>query len=198
MGTTIKDGGGRGYEARVSSDFRLLSHTITETEEVYANKLGNAYNINTGIITLSDDAETPICYINNSGETKELVVVGLVFGFGPSIGGTSTDMMKITTVRNPTGGTIVSNATAVDILGNRNYGSSNIADILAYKGATGNTLTGGDDYLLVFAGTRSRSFIDINAIIPKGSSMGIKVQSQSNNTSQEVYVAVVCYLHEDA
>jgi len=196
MGNIIEDGGGDGYKANVSSDHRLLTRAVTETEEIDANERGDAYNVNTGTVTLTDDVDTPVFYIKNN-EEKELVIVTLIFGFGSSTGGTTTEMIEITIIRNPTGGTIVSGATNVDISSNRNYGSSNTMDALAYKGATGLTLTGGEDHIFAYASPKGRTVLAINENIPKGSSMGIKIKPQSSNTSMPIYVAAVSYLHED-
>ncbi len=112
--------------------------------------------------------------------------------------GTATEMVKITVVRNPTAGTIVDNATAVDINSNRNYGSSlTLSDSLAYKGATSETMTDGDDHILIQAALSSRVFATIDEVIPKGKSLGIKIDPPAGNTSMVVYAALICHL-EDA
>jgi hypothetical protein len=82
----------------------------------------------------------------------------------------------------------------VDIVSNRNYGSSKTLTVDAYKGATGETLTGGTDHIIIQMGTSGRTVVSIDEVIPKGSSFGIKYTPQGSNTSQKVYAAVVAHL----
>jgi len=196
MPDVIKDGAGSGNKARVSATNRLSVNSITESEEFAANELGDAYNINTGTITLTNDTDTPVLYIKNN-EDKDLIIQAIILGAKTSTGGSSTDMIEITVVRNPTGGTIISGASDVAINSNRNYGSQNSLDTLAYKGATGNTLTGGEDHILAFANDTNRTFLGINEVLPKGATFGVRLKPQSGNTSTVVYVAVICHLHPE-
>ena len=85
----------------------------------------------------------------------------------------------------------------MDINSNRNYGSSKTLTVDAYKGATGNTMTGGNDHIIVAMGTSGRVAISIDEIIPKGSSFGLKYTPQGSNTSQKLYVAVICHLEDE-
>jgi len=197
MSEFIKDGGGSGRTAKVSSVQRLTVDSVQQSEATHSNKLGQAYNINTGNITLTSAADTPVLYIKN-GESKDLIIEALAFGVKTSTGGTTTDLPEVTVIRNPTAGTTISNANAVAINSNRNYGSSNtLANSFAYKGATGETMTDGVDHLFIYLGTSGRSFVTINEVLPTGTTIGIKVKPQASNTSQVLYCAAICYLHED-
>jgi outer membrane protein assembly factor BamB len=189
---SIKDGS-TGYVAEVDSSNRLQTYAVTINENNQANSKGRAYNINTDDITLTDAVETPILYIKNN-EDKDLHITALDLWAGTSTGGTATLGTKWVVERNPTAGTIISNATAVDIESNRNFGSNNTLLVDSYKGATGNTMTGGTDHL-VFRGTLlSRIYVEIDEIIPKGSSIGIHVKPPTSNTSLIVYAAAICHL----
>lgn len=189
---SIKDGS-TGYVAQVDSDLRLQTYAVTINENNQANSKGRAYNINTDDITLTDAVETPILYIKNN-EDKDLHITALDLWAGTSTGGTATLGTKWVVERNPTAGTIVSNATAVDIESNRNFGSNNTLLVDSYKGATGNTMTGGTDHI-IFRGTLlSRIYAEIDEIIPKGSSIGIHVKPPTSNTSLIVYAAAICHL----
>ena len=192
-GMTIKDGTGAGYEGKVDSNSRVHTYSVTVPEAGQANIDGYAYNVNTGDITLTNATETPVLYIKNN-EDKDLNIESMILYAGTSTGGTATLGVKWVIVRNPTAGTIVSGATAVDIESNRNYGSNNTVLLDSYKGATGSTMTGGDDHIIVRGATFARSVITINEIIPKGSSIGIKVAAPTSNTSMVVYAAAVCHL----
>jgi hypothetical protein len=188
----IEDGTGTGKMAKVNSGQRLYTRSVSNTEGQEANFDGDAYNINTGYITLTNSVDTPILYIKNN-ETEDLLIDAIAFGVQPSTGGVSTEMPYATVVSNPTAGTIVSNETDVDIRSNRNYGSQNSFLVDTYKGATGNTMTNGDDHLLLQLST-GRAFATINEILPKGASLGIKFKPTTSNTSIDVYVAVICFL----
>jgi hypothetical protein len=194
MPDMIKDGSGGGYNAKVNENNRLYVNAVQKSNAMEANTKGNAYNLNTGGITLTNAADTPIMYVKNN-EAQDLNVTAIAVGVGPTTGGTG-EIPEITIVRNPTGGTIVSNATAIDIESNRNYGSSNIIDIDAYKGATGDTMTGGTDSLYFFQTSNGRLFATIDQVLPKGSSIGIKFDPQAGNTSQKVYCALISHLSD--
>ena len=191
----IEDGTGTGRKAQVNSGNRLYVRSVSNTEGQEANTDGSAYNINTGYITLTDAVDTPVIYVKNN-ELRNLYLEAIVFGVQPSTGGVSTEKTYATVIRNPTAGTIVSNATDVDIKSNRNYGNQNILDADTFKGATGSTLTDGEDHLIIQLSEGNRSFAAINEVIPKGASIAIKIKPPTSNTSMDVYTALVCYLKE--
>lgn len=189
----ILDGTGGGFAAEVQSDNRLATSAITLSTEVHANEEGDAYNINSGYVTLTNATDTPIMYILNN-EDKDLVIQALAIGIGPSTSGTGIGP-RITVQRNPTGGTIISSTpTNVAINSNRNYGSSKTLNVTAYVGATGDTLTGGVDHLTILASANARAFITINEILPKGTSIGVFCEAQASNSSMAIYVAAIVYL----
>jgi len=190
MSTTIKDAD-TGYVAHVTTDGELLTRSVTESEEIAANEKGNAYNINTGVITLTDANETSVMYLKNN-ENDNLVISGIVLGLWAS-DGDGLDMMT-TFTRNPTTGDIITNENNVAINSNRNFGSGNSLLADAYVGASSETKTNGSDHILVRITEESRSFIGINEILPKGSSMGINVTPPTSNTSMNMYAAVICHL----
>ena len=187
----IEDGTGSGKMAKVNSGQRLYTRSVSNTEGQEANFDGDAYNINTGYITLTNATETPILYVKNN-EDENLMIDAIAFGVQPSTGGSSTELAYATVVRNPTGGTIISNETDVDINSNRNYGSQNTATVDAYKGATGDTLSGGGDHIILQLGT-GRAFASINEILEKGSSLAIKFKPPTGNTSVDVYAALIYF-----
>ena len=194
MAEQIKDGSGKGFLAKVNSSNQLLTRTVEEGEAIAANKDGNAYNLNTGIITLTDAVQTPVIYFKNN-EDNDFVVEAVVIGIWAS-DGDGLDMLA-TFVRNPTDGTIItSTPTNVDINSNRNYGTSNTLSADVYKGATGDTMIDGDDHILVRITEESRSFIGINEVLPKGSSFGVKITPPTSNTSMNCYVAIIGYIHD--
>jgi hypothetical protein len=194
MAQEILDGKGTGTRAKVNANNELYTRSMTISEDWQATKIGNSYNINTGIIDLTDAAETPIIYIKNNEETDLHIITG-VLGAWTSTGGTGTDgVPKLVYVKNPTAGTIISSPTNVDINSNRNYGSSNTLSVDAYKGATGDTMTDGTDHIILQIGTSGRTAISIDEVLSPGTSFGIKYTPQGSNTSQKLYFAVICHL----
>jgi len=192
MAQQIKDGAGTAVLAAVNSEQQLLTRSTTVGSEIFFNEKGDAYNLNTGVINLTNATETPVFYLKNN-EENDMIISGVVIGIWAS-DGDGLDMLS-TFIRNPTTGTIISSTpTNVDINSNRNYGSSNTLKADVYKGATGDTMTDGDDHVLVRVSEESRNFIGINEILPKGSSFGVKLTPPTSNTSMNCYVAVICYL----
>lgn len=187
---------GARYAQKVNANNRAYIQGVTIDENLQATKKGRSFNINTGIIDLTNATETPIMYLKNNGD-DDLHIYTVVLGVWTSTGGSGTDgVPKLVFVRNPTAGTIVSNATSVDINSNRNYGSSTTLTVDAYKGATGNTMTGGADHIIVSLGSSGRVAIGIDELLPKGASLGLKYTPQGSNTSQKLYAAVICHLED--
>ena len=194
--SVIEDGTGSGYKQKVDEYNRAHTRSVTFTEQHDSNERGNAYNINSGTVTLTTANDSAILYVKNN-ETTDLHITDLIVGLGPSTGGTG-GIPVITIYRNPTGGTIVSGATAASINSNRNFGSANSITVDAYKGdGTALTLTGGEDHITSYQTTSGRAvFTDIDLILPPGTSIGVLVNPQASNTSMNTYAAIVCYLRE--
>lgn len=192
--TQITDGTGTGKKAQVDGNNRITTKATTIRESEDATHLGNSFNINTGVITLTNATETPVLYVKNN-EDASIHIIGTAYGFWTSTAGSPTDL-QITIIRNPTAGTIVSNANAVAISSNRNYGSAKTLDADAYVGATGNTMTDGVEHIIFYANSASRIAPPIDEIIPKGSSIGIKITPPAGNTSMQMYAAIVMYIED--
>ena len=73
MPDTIRDGKGLGFLAQVTSRNKLAVDSVSTDIAVDENKRGNSYNINTGVITLTDAADTPVLYVKNN-EDEDLVI----------------------------------------------------------------------------------------------------------------------------
>lgn len=187
-----------GNSARVSNDRRLGVFSTTEGQFLEASRKGNAFNLNTGIIALTDGtAESAIMYIENQEDTvngvSDLILQSIAIGVGVPANA-STESCEITLVRNPTGGTIVSGASNADIISNSNFGATNVLSTSSkvYKGAQGNTLTGGSDHGIFFMGSSSRLFATIEIVIPKGASIGITI-TPNNTGAVNVYAALIVH-----
>ena len=191
----VQDGTGKGYLAKVDSDNRLYTKAIVSTEQEHESANGLAYNINTGIITLTNATKTPVLYLKNN-EEFDLIIDTVLYMTGASTGGSGNVLVEI--VRNPTAGTIVSGASDVEMNVNRNFGSTRSLSANAYKGATGNTLTDGVKFIESILSTATqRVAVSVGAvIIPKGSSMAIQITPPTGNTSMATEWAISCYLSD--
>ena len=194
MAEQIKDGSGKGNLAKVDGNLRLSTRSVTNNESEQATKEGLSYNINTGFITLTDDNETPILYVINN-EPTQLHVTSVILGVGASTGGSGINP-RFRVSKNPTSGTIVSNATSVDIVSNRNFSSNTSFQGSAYKGVTGDTLSGNGDHILGFASSTSRTVLPVDEILERGDSLGVYITPETSNTSTVVYCALVTHLED--
>lgn len=189
MSTFILDGQGKGNVMGVNSENRALVHAVTEDEKGHAVEFGLAYNINTGNITLS--AASALLYMKNN-EAQNFIVEAVAVGLGA---GTASDLGEITVIKNPTAGTLISGASAVSMNQNRNFGSSEtLLNSLVYKGASGNTATGGSDVALFYQALSSRGYYTTGFEIPKGSSIAVSVDPKLSSGNCKCYVALIGYL----
>lgn len=188
----IDDGTGTGSQAKVGSDNRLQVRALMEEEVIHNGESGNSYNINTGLISVSGDAT--LMYLKNNSD-QNLVISDLAIGSFDGI--THSNDPYITLVRNPLGGDLITDATAVSMNQNRNFGSSKTATVDAYKGKTAGTITGGNDIGILQATGGSRSFYSLNFILPKGSSLAIKLTANVSSGSANWYAAIICYFKDD-
>ena len=196
MSNRIQDGTGRANYAKVDGENRLLTLAISEGFSVEAARDGENYNLNTGRYNLTGDAtSSAVAYLKNN-EEKDLIIKKVIIILGASTGGSGD--LTIELLRNPTTGTIIDNATVMDNISNRNFGSFRDLDADAYKGAEGYTITDGD----VFAETVRSSggtvvTFDADVIIlPKAKSLGVRVTTQSGNSSMTISVAIIGHLFE--
>ena len=188
----INDGTGKGNQAKVGSDNRLQVRAVSEPEVIHNAEGGRAYNFNTGLISITGDAT--LMYVKNNSE-NQFIITGIALGSFEGI--THSDDPYITLVRNPTGGDLISDATAVSMNQNRNFGSSSTATADVYKGKVGGTLTGGDDIAILQATPGGRSFYTIDFILPKGSSIGVKLTANLSSGSANWYCALIGYFKDD-
>ena len=191
--TTIRDASTH-KGAHVDNNGDLHTFSITETELQAANTKGNAYNINTGLIALTGTSASAILYFKNN-EATDYVVDGLVVFMGQR-SATVTDFGLATVSWNPTGGDIISDATAVDYKSNSNGGSSNVLNngSLVYKGKDGGTMTGGDGHAIIGL-AEGRNQFPIPMEIPKGTSIGVTVDLNTSGGAN-VYIALIGYLKD--
>lgn len=186
----IKDGSA-GFTAGVNSHNQLQTHSVSLPAGVDATELGKGWNLNTGQMTITGDGS--IMYIKNTEEAS-FTIEAIAFAFGDGI--TFTDFPNVHLEKNPIGGTIITDATPLDMEQNRNFSYSDDFGGLAYKGGTGKTLTGGDGHVAEFMLNKTgRSFFNLNFVLPKQSSLGIELHLNGSG-SATLYAAVIGYYHK--
>jgi len=190
---TIQDGTGKGFSAEVDSDNRLHTNTVSRNEVEQSIFLGNGYNINTGLVSITNaGVDNAVWYLKNDG-TDDVVIQEILIILGTSTGGSGDGTLKV--FRNPTSGTIISGALEVEANVNRNFSSSNQLDVTTYKGATAATFTDGTTF-----GSTNRSgsavinFTSTPFLLKKGNSVGITWAAATSNTSQTVRGATTAFV----
>ena len=194
MGFEITDGGGKGYSAEVDSENRLRVFSIAEPEVFNASSLGNSYNFNTGVINLTSASKSAVFYIKNNGDS-DLIITQLFYLIGNSTAGTGD--VLVTVLRNPTTGTIISNAVAMEMDGvNRNFGSSKNLTTDSYKGAEASTFTNGDKIIeSIIDQSPTRVSVEVGGlVVPRGTSIGIDITPATSNSSLDVEFAASVYI----
>ena len=196
MGFEITDGVGKGYSAEVDSENRLRVFSISEQEVYNASSLGNSYNFNTGVINLTSASKSAVLYIKNNGD-PDLVLTQLSYSMGNSTGGAGD--VLVTVLRNPTTGTIISNAVDMEVGGvNRNFGSSKIITTDSYKGTEGYTFTNGVKIIdTIIDQAPVRVAVELGGIsIPKGSSIGIEITPATSNSNVNIVLDASIYIRQ--
>jgi hypothetical protein len=184
-----------GNGAKVDDNHRLHTESVNRTVLTEAVFKGEAFNFNTGSMTLTTAGESAIGYLGYEGDYP-FVITEIIFIIGAATGTLSGNgVAKI--FRNPTTGTIITNADPVEIASNRDFSSSTAVTGDTFKGAEGYTISGGT----TFADTsRSSSFtgtINFDAapiILRKGNTLALSWTPPTGNTSQDIKVAATGYI----
>lgn len=191
----IKDGTGSGYLAKVDSENKLQVRAVQQSEFSHALDEGVTWNIGTGFLTLTSDAQTPLVYIKNTGLVP-LEISTYVFLTRASTGGASEDGL-IEIVRNPNAGTIVTDETSVSPFAT-NFSSAKNPNADIYSGGSGKTISGYDGTLRSFVGASSRFLLPIETRLEQGASLGILYTPPTGNTSMEIEVIFELYEEHDS
>ena len=187
----IEDGTGSGSKLKVGKDNRLQARVVRETEIIHATESGKSYNWNSGLISITGDAT--LMYIKNNSD-DQLVITDIALAAFDGI--THSDAPYLTLVRNPTGGDLISDASAVSMNQNRNFGSAQTASVDVYKGKVGGTITGGNDIAILQTSKTGRSFFAIDFILTKGASLAIKLTANASSGSANYYAAIIGYFKD--
>jgi len=193
MPDQILDGSGQSNRAKVDGNLRLRTQSIQESESEHAAEIGNAYNINTGIISITGASDSALLYLKNL-EDRDYILDAIALGVGTAAG--TSDIGYVTLIENPTGGDLISDATAVSINANRNAGSGNTLNATVYKGKDGGTITGGTDVGLFAQGSSGRLYALFQVVVPKNQSIAVKYDPNLSSGSVNVYAAFIGHLKD--
>ena len=179
-GVVIQDGTGSGTKVMVGGRNRLHTHSLSATSASVAVATGDTFNVSSELVTLTSANESSLLYVSNN-EVDIISVTTLFVNIGTSTDGTGEGLIKFHL--NPTGGTIISDATAAQVL-NRNISNNTVIALAAYKGAEGKTCTGGDEIQLPSTGGPIAS----EYILPRGASFALSYTPPAGNTSIKIQI----------
>ncbi len=196
--TIIKDGTGTGREAAVDTTNKLETHSVQESEIQEATEKGDGYNINSSLVTLTNAAESGILYLKNN-ETRDFDVDSVVVILGPSTGGATTDTTRVRFYKNPTTGTLISDANTTGLINsNANFGSSSTLTVDAFNAAANaETITDGTVHIESLVSPGNRVPFPLSMVLTKGDSLAISLEPNDSNTSMKVMVAIIGHIKRD-
>lgn len=176
-----------------TSDNRLMVACRTETEEDHEVQLGNAFNFNSGELNFTGTTDSGLLYIKNTG-ANPIVIPAFIYLLGTTNG--TFGEWRCTVIRNPTAGTLISDANAGSPV-NRNFGESTDLAIYAncyVASAYGKTVTDGTTELFSMFSSSGRFVVPHRVELPTGASLAIKVQAPASTTDADVAVAIAPYI----
>lgn len=191
----LTDGTGSGFQAGVTNTHRLLVDSDSHDAIITAATDGKAFNLSTGLVTLTTASVSGLFYLKNN-EIPNLIFSEILFQMNASTGGAGgIGLWEI--IRNPTGGTLISTATALSVRQNFNFGSTATLSVDAFKGAEGATITGGDVFSINHGQTVPNVFVTrfVNVILPRGASLATRFTPPAGNTSIAVSFSCSVFLN---
>ncbi len=182
--------GNSGQVAKVDIHKRLHVDSITFGRSEQEVEIGNGYNSNTGILSLTTASKSGVFYFKNN-EDFDIVITNMFYILGNS---NSNGDTLVTVLRNPTLGTVITDAVAAEMSGvNRNFGSSFTLnnESVSYKGGEGKTFTDGAKVIESIVQSGKRTVLNVGDIVmPKGSTIGFDVTPPTGNTSMDIQIAI--------
>lgn len=197
MAEIIQDGRGTGNSLKVDTLGKAHADAVSTSKEDAQAKRGFAYNINTGTISLTNaSTANGVLYLKNN-EEFDLIISSIIYILGNSTGGSGDILVEI--IKNPSTGTLISGASAVEINSNKNFGNSRTLSVSAYKGATGTTITDGTVFAKTILNTGAQRIVGVlggSIILPRGSAIAVRFTTPAGNTALNTQFAFACYLED--
>jgi hypothetical protein len=183
----IKDGTGKGYLAGVDSMNRLETYATTEALFDNRARAGEAFNINTELLSISSTAETPLLYVKNN-QQSDIVLVGWFIGTDLGTVGASLGLMRV--YGNPIG---LSGGSALSAL-NRRIGDPKVFAIDALSQPT--WTPSGTPVLYQTQSLGSRVFGTVNIFVARAQSVVVTCEFATATTPFEIYTGFTGYVEE--
>ena len=191
--TVIKDGTGAGHSAKVSSNNKLETITISTDIQQDASINKQLFRISTPVVTLTSANNSTLLYVKNDDPNNNLIVPEITISVGNSTGNTG-DLVTSIGRANVTGGTIVSGATAASLIP-LNLAVTTAPAITTYSGVEGSTSTYTLDIPSYAAVPQeSISFNPFFITVTPGNNFIISITPPAGNTSMTAQVTARCYL----
>jgi len=189
----INDGAGKGFIAQVSANQRLATDSIIITGEDDAIRRGEGWQIASGPVSFTSATASAILYVKNNGNL-DLVLDRAVLILGTATGAATGADWTFQTLRNPTAGTIITNALAAGV-SNSNHGSSITPVADTFKGVQGDTLTDGTGAPLPIQQGENRTVFPLGRRLPTGASIGWKLTPPTSTTAATA--VLVTHFYDD-
>ena len=191
MSTTIQDGTGSKRKVAVNSKNKLETVAIISSEEIDVTRSGETYTVSSGTVSFTGSAETAMLYLKNNDDRDMTIDRAVVF-IGSASGSLPHEDWTLKIIRNPPAtGTIITNAVASGV-SNGNHGSNNLPDATYYKGVQGDTL-GGNAAGFPIQQQSNRYIFPIQKILPKGTSIGLKLTPPASNADTKAVAVMHFY-----
>jgi hypothetical protein len=183
----IQDGKGKGYSAEVDSINRLLVKAISQSRvSDISNRTEKAFLLASDYISLTTTASfNGLIYVKNTSD--DTLYIGKIRTCSDASGN-----VQIKVVRNPSTGTLVSDANAASQY-SANFGSSELFGGLAYSASgDGKTITDGNDATQFINHSPGHSIQDYEGslVIPKGQSFALTAKP---SVSMTICVEIQCW-----
>lgn len=196
MSCSIISGAGvTGNRAKVTTEGQLKTHSVVLTEESRAAERGELFNFGSSILTITDEIDTPLFYLKNVNEERDLKITSITLTLGPSANA-SGQPVTLYLHKNIISGTILNNSNIEPI--NLNMGSGTLLDVDSKIGGAGTTMVSGFALPLLLPHDSERYIIDVDSIvIPRGRSVGISFKAGAGNTNVLVSANIFFYLRSE-
>ena len=185
----LQDGTGRGYLAKVDSTNRLRTQTINTIEYESQSIAGEAFNINTQLVSINTTSEYPLLITTNN-ETRDIILQAW-FAATDTVGAVGSTLGLLRAYFGATG---FSGGTAVPIV-NRRSGASRSWQVEALKLPT--WTPSGDPVLYQTHGIPQRIFGNVFLVLPPGQSVAITTEFAGATVPYSAYAGWTGYLKEN-
>lgn len=180
-----------GKTAGITDDNELKTQSITRSEPTQKALKGKLYNLNSGILTLTNTTANILMYIKNTGTTT-WIVPRVFYNIGASTGGSGRVLARV--LYSVTAGTIISSGTDFEPP-NFNLGvPAQITGTFKKAASQGLTATASEFLSTIIPSAGQRVLIGLDSMVmPPGATAAIEITAPTGNTSMAVQVGFNLY-----